>query len=207
MLYFLTFGTLLGLSAGFAPGPLLTLVITETLRHDIKSGIKVALAPILTDFPIIILTLFFLSKLNDFHTILGLISIAGGLFILTMAYESIRIKGIDLDSRDSETNSFTKGILANALNPHPYLFWFSVGAPTMVAAMQKNIIALLAFIVSFYVFLLGSKILLAVLTGKSKSFLTGKAYLYIMRFLGMALGALAVALFYNGLKLMEIIKA
>lgn len=124
-----------------------------------------------------------------------------------MAYESIRIKGIDLDSRDSETNSFTKGILANALNPHPYLFWFSVGAPTMVAAMQKNIIALLAFIVSFYVFLLGSKILLAVLTGKSKSFLTGKAYLYIMRFLGMALGALAVALFYNGLKLMEIIKA
>ncbi len=195
------------MSAGFAPGPLLTLVITETLRHDIKSGIKVALAPILTDFPIIILTLFFLSKLNDFHTILGLISIAGGLFILTMAYESIRIKGIDLDSRDSETNSFTKGILANALNPHPYLFWFSVGAPTMVAAMQKNIIALLAFIVSFYVFLLGSKILLAVLTGKSKSFLTGKAYLYIMRFLGMALGALAVALFYNGLKLMEIIKA
>ncbi|VBB42936.1 putative threonine efflux protein [uncultured Desulfatiglans sp.] len=207
MLYFLTLGTLLGLSAGFAPGPLLTLVITETLRHDIKSGVKVALAPILTDFPIIVLTLFFLSKLSGFHNILGLISIAGGLFISTMAYESVRTRGMALDSKRSVSNSLTKGILANALNPHPYLFWFSVGAPTMVAAMQKNIFALLAFIVSFYVFLLGSKILLAVLTGKSKSFLTGKGYIYIMRFLGVALGVLAIVLIYNGLKLMQVIRA
>lgn len=206
MLYFLTFGTLLGLSAGFAPGPLLTLVITETLRHDIKSGVKVALAPIITDFPIILLTLLLLSKLNDFHNILGLISIAGGLFIATMAYESMRTNGIDIHPGALETNSLTKGILANVLNPHPYLFWFSVGAPTMVAAMEKNIVALFAFIISFYVFLVGSKILLAVLTGKSKSFLTGKAYIYIMRFLGVALGALAAALFYNGLKLMGIIE-
>jgi len=56
MLNFLTIGTLLGLSAGLAPGPLLTLVISETLQHDIKSGVKVALAPFITDLPIIILT-------------------------------------------------------------------------------------------------------------------------------------------------------
>jgi len=58
----------LGVSAGFAPGPLLTLVISETLQHDIKSGVKVALAPIITDLPIIIL-----SKLTNFHDILGII--------------------------------------------------------------------------------------------------------------------------------------
>ena len=47
MINFLTIGTILGLSAGFAPGPLLALVISETLQHDIKSGVKVALAPII----------------------------------------------------------------------------------------------------------------------------------------------------------------
>lgn len=206
MIYFLTFGTFLGLSAGFAPGPLSTLVITETLRHDIKSGVKVALAPLITDIPIILLTLFFLAKLHEFNYILGLISIAGGVFILTMGYESIRTKGLDLDSRISQTNSLSKGILANALNPHPYLFWLTVGAPTIFAAMEINIIALLVFLISFYFFLLGSKMMLAVLTGKSKSFLRGKAYIYIMRFLGLALGALGVALFYNGLKYMAMIK-
>jgi len=90
MIHFLTIGIILGLSAGFAPGPLLTLVISETLQHDIKSGVKVALAPIITDLPIIILTLYILTKLTNFHNILGIISLAGGSFILFMGYESIR---------------------------------------------------------------------------------------------------------------------
>jgi len=169
-MYFLTVGTLLGLSAGFVPGPLLTLVISETLHHDIKSGIKVALAPIITDLPIIILTLFVLSKLSGFHNILGVISLAGGFFILTMSYESLRTKGIELNIRETAPNSLKRGVMANALNPHPYLFWLSVGAPTMTKAMSLGIGAFFAFIISFYIFLVGSKILLAVLIGKSNFF-------------------------------------
>ena len=82
MIDFLIIGTVLGLSAGFAPGPLLTLVISETLQHDIKAGVKVALAPILTDLPIIILTLLVLSKLSSFHGILGIVTMLGGCFVL-----------------------------------------------------------------------------------------------------------------------------
>jgi len=206
-MYFVTVGTVLGFSAGFAPGPLLTLVISETLQHDVKSGVKVALAPIITDLPIIIVTLFVLSKLSNFHNILGVISLAGGFVILTIGYESIRTKGIELSIREAKPKSLTKGLLANALNPHPYLFWFSVGAPIMTKAMSLNISALLAFIISFYSFLVGSKILLAIVTGKSKSFLSGKVYIYTMRFLGLVLGVLAFALFHDGLKLLGIIKA
>ena len=205
MMYFFTVGTVLGLSAGFAPGPLLTLLFSETLRHGINSGIRVAFAPIITDLPIIILTLFVLSKLSNFHNILGAISLAGGFFILTMGYESIRTKGIEISIREEEPKSLRKGVLANVLNPNPYLFWVSVGAPIMIKAMSLNIGALLAFMISFYTFLVGSKILLVILIGKSKSFLTGKVYIYTMRFLGLVLGVLALALFYDGLKLLGII--
>jgi threonine/homoserine/homoserine lactone efflux protein len=205
MINFLIIGAVLGLSAGFAPGPLLTLVISETLQHDIKSGVKVALAPIITDLPIIILTLFILAKLSNFHNILGIISLTGGFFILFMGYESIRTKGVELNLQETKPQSLIKGILANALNPHPYLFWFSVGAPTMTKAMSQNIIAPLAFISSFYALLVGSKILLAILVGKSKSFLGGNVYIYTMRFLGLILCVLAFALFRDGLKLLGII--
>jgi len=205
MINFLTIGIILGLSAGFAPGPLLTLVISETLQHDIKSGVKVALAPIITDLPIIILTLFILAKLSNFHNILGIISLTGGFFILFMGYESIRTKGVELNIQETKPQSLRKGILANALNPHPYLFWFSVGAPTMTEAMKQNIIAPLAFISSFYALLVGSKILLAILVGKSKSFLSGNVYIYTLRFLGLILCVLAFALFLDGLKLLGII--
>jgi threonine/homoserine/homoserine lactone efflux protein len=205
MLHFLTIGTVLGISAGFAPGPLLTLVISETLQHDIKSGVKVALAPIITDLPIIILTIFILSKLSAFHDVLGIISLAGGLFILSMGYQGIRTKGVEIHLEGIKPKSFTKGVLANALSPHPYLFWISVGAPTMTKAMGQGISAPLAFIISFYLFLVGSKIVLAILIGKSKSFLSGNGYIFTMRFLGLLLCLLAFVLFHDGLELLEII--
>jgi threonine/homoserine/homoserine lactone efflux protein len=205
MINFLTIGTILGLSAGFAPGPLLALVISETLQHDIKSGVKVALAPIITDLPIIILTLFILAKLSNFHNILGIISLTGGFVILFMGYESVRTKGVELNLQETSPKSLTKGILVNALSPHPYLFWLSVGAPTMTKAMNQSIITALVFICTFYALLVGSKILLAILVGKSKSFLVGNVYIYTMRFLGLVLCVLAFVLFRDGLKLLGII--
>lgn len=205
MIHFLTIGTVLGLSAGFAPGPLLTLVITETLQHDFKSGIKVAVAPIITDLPIIILTLFILSKLSNFYNILGIISLIGGFFILFMGYESIRTKGVDLNIAETKPKSLTKGVLTNVLSPHPYLFWLSVGAPTMTKAMNLSISAPVAFIVSFYFFLVGAKIVLAIVVGKSKSFLKGNVYIYTLRVLGILLCFLAVVLLNDGLKLLKIL--
>jgi threonine/homoserine/homoserine lactone efflux protein len=205
MMHFLTIGTVLGISAGFAPGPLLTLVISETLQHDIKSGVKVALAPIITDLPIIILTIFILSKLSAFHDVLGMISMAGGLFILSMGYQAIRTKKVEIHLEGIKPKSFTKGVLSNALSPHPYLFWFSVGAPTMTRAMSQGISAPVAFIISFYVFLVGSKIMLAILVGKSKSLLSGNGYILTMRFLGVLLCLLAFALLHDGLELLGII--
>ena len=204
MIYCLSVGALLGLSAGFAPGPLLTLVISETLKHDVKSGIKVAIAPIITDLPIIILTVFVLSKLSGFRNVLGIISMAGGFFILFLSWESLRTKGVSYHTSETAPKSLMKRLLANALSPHPYLFWFSVGAPMIVSSMAQGIGASLAFIAGFYIFLVGSKILLAVLTGKSKSFITGRVYVFTMRLLGTALAVLGFVLFYEGLNLLGI---
>jgi len=205
MITYLTVGILLGLSAGLAPGPLLTLVITETLQHGVRSGVKVALAPIITDLPIILLTFFILAELSHFHALLGILSLAGGFFIFYMGYDSIRSEGVEIDIQRVEPRSFTKGILANALNPHPYLFWLSVGAPTMINAMNINTMAPLAFLCGFYAALVGSKIFVALLVGKSKAFLRGHVYLYTLRFLGLILCVLAVVLFRDGLKLLGFI--
>jgi threonine/homoserine/homoserine lactone efflux protein len=205
MIDFLAIGIILGLAAGLAPGPLLTLVISETLQYDVKSGVKVALAPVITDLPIIILTIFVLAKLSNFHNILGIISLTGGCVILFMGYECIRAKGVELSIQTRQPSSLTKGILANALNPHPYLFWFSVGAPTITKAVNVNVIAPVIFICSFYVLLVGSKILLAVLVGKSRTFLTNKVYIYTMRLLGMVLCLLAFVIFRDSLRLLEVI--
>lgn len=203
MIQFLTIGIVLGLSAGFAPGPLLALVVSETLEHGTWSGIKVALAPIITDLPIIVLTLFIFSRLSEFNIILGIISLCGGSFVLYLGYKGIRTKGMEYNTEEQKPASLTKGVLANALSPHPYLFWLTVGAPLMTKASGSGIFSPLAFIGGFYVFLVGSKIAIAFIIGKSKSFLSNNVYLYIMRFLGLILCLFSFVLFYDGLKLLS----
>ena len=205
MLSFLTTGTILGLSAGFSPGPLLALVISETMEHGVRAGIKVAFAPILTDLPIIIVTIFILAKLSSFHSVLGVISIIGALFILYMGIQNMRIKKIALDINKSSAKSFQKGIVVNALSPYPYLFWFSVGGPTTIKAMDQSLPSAISFVLSFYVLLVGSKIILAFLAGKSRSFLLGNKYIFTMRLLGLILIILAGFLFRDGLYLLAIL--
>lgn len=201
----LTLGTMLGLSAGLAPGPLLALVISETLQHGIRAGVKVALAPIVTDLPIIFLTVFLLSKLSALHGITGALSLIGGLFIFYWGYQGIRTSGVEMDLAEGSSRSFEKGVLANALSPHPYLFWFTVGAPAVSRAMGRDIGAAAAFVVSFYVFLVGSKIALAVLIGRSRSFFSSSGYLTTVRSIGFVLCILAFFLFRDGLRLLKVL--
>lgn len=202
MLSYLVSGILLGLSAGFAPGPLLTLVISESLRHGMKSGIKVAIAPVLTDLPIIFLALFLISRLSHLNAVLGIISICGGCLVLHMAHDGLRTKGIDVQTTTYKANSLRKGIAVNALSPHPYLFWVGIGAPIIFRAYQSHILAAVGFVTCFITMLVGSKIVLAVLVGRSRSFLSERIYLVTMRILGILLGLFALLLFYEGFKLL-----
>ncbi len=202
MVHYLTIGVILGLSAGISPGPLLTLVISETLRHDFTAGIKVAIAPVVSDLPIILLTFFLLSRLTNLHGVLGVLSLAGGFFVLYLGFEGIRTTGMELPLPEVKTKSLAKGVLTNVLSPYPYLFWLSVGAPLVAKAFDQGINVALAFILGFYVCLVGSKIVLAILVGRSKSLLKSKGYVYLMRFLGIVLWVLAFVLFRDGVQLL-----
>jgi len=194
-------GLVLGLSAGLAPGPLLAFVISQTLKYNVKEGLKVALAPLITDLPIILVTLFLLTKLSNFKMALGMISFLGGAFILYLSYESVQTKPLAVTDQETKAHSLKKGALVNALNPHPYLFWFSVGAPTMLKAQAESNLGAVAFVTSFYICLVGSKICLALVVGKSRAFLEGRMYVYTMRVLGVLLFLFALLLFRDGLRL------
>ena len=83
MSYFLTVGILLGLSAGIAPGPLLTLVVSETLSGGVGAGVRVALSPLLSDLPIILFAVFLLASFRKFRYCWGrCLSSVGFLFFI-----------------------------------------------------------------------------------------------------------------------------
>jgi len=200
--FFLT-GALLGLTAGISPGPVLTLVISETIRKNRQAGIKVALSPLITDFPIILISLLLLSGFDQSRTALGIIALAGALFLLYLGYDCLKFKDLNPDLENPGPGSLMKGAAANLLNPHPYLFWITVGAPIVFKAWQVNGWAVAAFFLSFYLFLVGSKIMVALLVHRSKAFLNSRGYTWIIRGLGIILFIFALFFLLDGIKMLS----
>jgi threonine/homoserine/homoserine lactone efflux protein len=195
-------GVVFGLSAGLAPGPLLALIITQTLRHGAREGMKVALAPLVTDLPIVVAAVLVASRIAEFHAILGMISLAGGSYLVYLAWETFRSGTAEIDLADTRPQSLRKGALVNALSPHPYLFWATVGAPFVLKTWHDGPAGPVAFIAGFYALLLGSKMVLAVAAGRSRGFLKGRGYVYVLRGLAVLLVAFALILFRDAARLL-----
>jgi threonine/homoserine/homoserine lactone efflux protein len=197
-------GLVLGLPAGFAPGPMLTLVITQTLKHGAREGLKIAMVPLLSDTPIIVTSLWILTRLGNARPVVGAISLAGALFLIYLAIECLRTQRIESSAGAAQPRSVGKGVVVNLLNPHPYLFWFSVGSPILMKAWRAGVSDAAAFLAGFYFCLVGSKVLLAVLTGRGRNLLTGGLYAWTMRVLGAALLVFAALFGREGLTLLGV---
>jgi threonine/homoserine/homoserine lactone efflux protein len=198
MMTALASGVLLGLSAGLAPGPLLALLLTQTLRHGPGEGCKIALTPLITDAPIIILALVLASKLAAIRPLLGMVSIAGGVFVLYLAWESFRPVVQGGGAATGFPRSWSKGILTNLLNPHPWVFWMTVGAAILAKGLEQSAWVAAAFLFGFYLLLVGSKMLLALMAGRSRNLLAGRPYHLVMRGLAVLLALFGLLLFREG---------
>ena len=200
LLSFLATAFVLGLSGGLSPGPLLTLVVTESLRHGVKEGIKVSIAPLFTDTPLVLVTLYLLSRLSDIQPVIGSIFLLGAAFLVFLGCDSLLFKGVDIDVTRVKPQSVKKGIIANFLNPSPYLFWLSIGAPLVIKAYNKSILSAVLFVICFYLVLVGSKMLIAMVIGKSRRLLKSNHYVYTIRCLGVILLIFALLFVKDGLK-------
>jgi threonine/homoserine/homoserine lactone efflux protein len=206
VLEYLATGAVLGLAAGFAPGPLMALVLAQSIRYGTREGQKVALAPLITDVPIVLVATALVAAAAEAALgLLGAISLAGAVFVAYLGVESIRTTGVAAGRPDEAPRSWTRGAVVNALSPHPYLFWVTVGAPTLIRAWTDNPLAAAGFLVGFYACLVGAKMLLAVVAGRSGGRLSGGAYRAVMVVLGGLLLLFAVRLAIEGLRLLGVL--
>ncbi len=198
---FLVSAIILGLGAGFAPGPLLTLTISESLRHGRGAGIRVAMAPLFSDAPIVAGVLLGISWFREFDSVIGAIALFGAAFVMYLGIDALRVQPVAAVMPDTLSRSLLKGVVANLANPAPYLFWLGVGAPQLFAAWDHGWVAATGFIVIFYFLLVGCKVMLAFLVAHWHDFLRGWVYIYLMRGIGLALCGLSLRLAYDGYQL------
>ena len=88
MLPYLLRGPALGLPAAAQPGPFQAYLLSQTMRNDWRRTLPAALAPLISDGPILVLVLLILAQLPD--SFLRFLQLAGGLFILYLAWRAYR---------------------------------------------------------------------------------------------------------------------
>ena len=208
MFEYLIAAMVFGLSGGLSPGPLLTLVVSETLARGRNAGLAVSLSPLITDGPIIAAAVFLLGRIENSESALGAISLAGGALLVSYGLAGLRGAAVEFEEEEQEKSnrkvraSLAKGVSLNFLNPNPYLFWLTIGTPLLLEAHTTGWTASIGFLLVFYTYLVGSKCVLAVLVAHSRSVLRGRAYIWANRILAVALLAFAAIFIRKGLFLL-----
>ncbi|NQU30886.1 MAG: LysE family transporter, partial [Anaerolineae bacterium] len=151
MIPYILQGLTLGFAAGAQPGPFQTFLITQSLANGWKKTIIAAFAPLVSDGPIILITLLLLKQLPD--SLQRGLYIAGGLFILYLAWSSFKQwRAFDESTVDRSQNQtgLWKAALMNLISPGPYIFWSLVSGPIFLKGLGESLSNGIGFMAAFY---------------------------------------------------------
>ncbi|MDR0703781.1 MAG: LysE family transporter [Planctomycetaceae bacterium] len=193
-------GILLGIHAGISPGPVTTLLITESLLHGQRAGMRIAFVPVLTDIPVIGVIIPLLYYLTfDTSAVIGVISMVGALILGRLSYESFSVTESRYERGEVARISLLKAVGVNFFNPNLYLYWITICGPLAVSAFSHSWAVMFLFLITFYISLTLIKLLLSLTVGSVRHTLNLKVIIGINRFLGAAMLLFAILFFYQGL--------
>jgi len=145
-----------GFAAAAQPGPFQTYIISQSLVKGWKKTLPAALAPLISDGPIIALCLFVLSQVPDW--LQKFLYIAGGMFVLYLAYgayKTWRTFNTNVPVNETGTGqSIWQAVMMNVLNPNPYIYWSLVTGPILIRGWRETPIHGVGFLAGFYITLI-----------------------------------------------------
>ncbi len=171
----LLLGFVVGLIAGIIPGAFSTVVATTALERGLKPGLRVAMMPIATELPVMLVAAFALSRAPE--GILRWVGIVGGAMLLVIAWkvaQGATSADIRRPSRRRNMGHYTRVFLFGILSPSPWAFWFFLGGPLFLSRWNVAPLNGILFLVGFFLTFLAINAVLAwaVATGRRRLNLT-----------------------------------
>ena len=197
MLKYLILGASFGLAAAVQPGPFLALLTSQAAKHGYRRTLPATLAPLLSDGPIIIITLFVLTGLPVWFT--QWMRLAGGALTLYMAFGILRTSFAQASAATAPpvSRNVFKAALINFFNPNPWLSWSLILGPILAQAWRENVTHAAALVGSFYGVMIPGIAIVVIILGVAgqSSPRAGKALALIS---GIALAAFGAYLLWTG---------
>ena len=165
-----------GIGFGFAAasqvGPFQLFLISQALTRGWKRTLPGAFAPLLSDGPIVLLSVLVLSQLPAWAQ--RAMYILGGLFVLYLAYGAFKSwRNFDetvVHPELSGQQTIFTAALTNLLSPGAYLFWMFITGPILVRGWQETPINGMGLLLGFYITFILSLIVMIVVFGTASKF-------------------------------------
>ncbi len=147
---------LIGFTGAMMPGPVTTLVVTETTKRGFIAGPLVTLGHVALELVMVVALFFGLGDWLKQNSIAGAIGLLGGLFLLWMGLDIVRSAWqgkVSLnraprgDRTPSTTNPVVAGILTSISNPYWLMWWATIGAAYLITFRAFGIAGIVAFYV------------------------------------------------------------
>ncbi len=169
MLAYLAQGRGDGGAAAAQPGPFQAELLSQTLQRGWRRALPIALAPLVSDGPIVALVLLVLSRVPE--GLIRALQVVGGLFTLYLAWRAYR-SWREGDAQPVEAavapRTLLHAALMNALAPGPYLFWSTITGPILIAGWRAAPCNGVGLLVGFYAAMVGTLAGMIVLLGTAR---------------------------------------
>jgi len=151
MLRYLVLGATYAFAAALQPGQLQAYLLSQTMTQGWRRTLPAALAPLLSDVPIVCVVLLVLTRVPS-PFVHGL-RVAGGCFLLFLAATAARAirRPATVPARPARVQrTVVRAALVNLLNPNPYLGWALVMGPLLIQGVRERPVNGIALVVAFY---------------------------------------------------------
>lgn len=143
---------LIGLSGALMPGPMFSVCVAESYKKGFWAGPVMVAGHAIPELALAILFSLGLNKFLKDKTVVGVISIAGGAFLIWLAYkvfsEVRHGVTIDLTTRqDVGWGPLVGGLWSSVSNPGWIIWWATIGAQYIVLSLKHGVIGLAFFFV------------------------------------------------------------
>ena len=190
---------LIGLSGAMAPGPLLTVTVSDSIRRGFRAGPLLVAGHVLGEALLVTLILMGLGYILRSGPAPAILGTAGGAVLIWMGILGFR------DSEDTENipegGSILRGAIISFANPYFFLWWGAVGAALMYRGLElAGVLGLLAFLAGHWSSDLTWYSLVSFLSSRKSFRMNGRPYKIVMMILSLFLILFGVYFLIESLK-------
>jgi len=152
-LWYFGWSWLVALSGAMMPGPMLTVVVTETPRQGAIAGPLVVLGHGILELALLVLLVIGLGPLLEREGVQAVLQIVGGCMLVATATSMIvavarRTASIDWtggEGGSGRLRAVLMGIVSSLSNPYWTIWWATIGLGLLTKAYAAGVVALIAF--------------------------------------------------------------